>query len=87
MNKKYNCIGKFINNYQDDSSKESLDILNYHLKLLKYQLDSLESKKPYWFQKQKLVEYNTKKAYLKNEIDSYRKIIMEEYDLKRKNNE
>lgn len=81
MNEKYSYLDNFLKNYHDDSSKEFLDILNNQLKCLKYQLNSLEENKPYWFQKQKLLEYNEKKAYLKNEIDNYQKIIREDYNL------
>ncbi len=67
--------------YQIEDSHRWLDIIDLQIKNCQMQLHFLEEKKPFWFQKKKLEEYNKQIEELENMIYKYYKDLDEEVDM------
>jgi len=84
MKKVYNDILNLGLNQGIEDSKNYLDILYLELKIYKRQLDFLNNKKTFWFQKKKIKKCESEKELLEIKIKKKQQDILKELELIKK---
>ena len=68
------------NNYQLENENNFLEIIELRIKMYKLSLNLLESQKPFWFQRKKLILYHDKKQKLDKKILKLKRIYNKELE-------